>query len=277
MKPEISVIVSTYNAPLWLEKVLIGYEFQTFKSFEIVIADDGSTQETLDVIKKYQHQLSFNIIHVWHEDKGFRKTEILNKSILKSKADYLLFTDGDCIPRADFLQTHINRREKGYFLSGGYYKLPMDISKGISLKDIKEQHCFDIKWLLSKGLKKSIKNLKLSRSLSKAKFLNAVTPTKPTWNGHNASGWKRDIVAANGFDMRMQYGGEDRELGERLSNRGIKSKQIRYSAVCLHLDHKRGYVTPEMILKNKTIRQETKQNKTKVTAYGILQLEVKPV
>jgi hypothetical protein len=99
--------------------------------------------------------------------------------------------------------------------------------------------------------------------------LNTITPTTPSWNGHNSSAWKSDILSVNGFDERMQYGGEDRELGERLINYGLKPKQIRYSAVCLHLDHPRGYVTPEMIVKNKAIREATKSNNSVWTDFGI--------
>jgi hypothetical protein len=83
------------------------------------------------------------------------------------------------------------------------------------------------------------------------------------------SGWRSDIFAAKGFDERMQYGGEDRELGERLFNRGIKSKQIRYSAICVHLDHARGYVKEEMRVKNRAIRDETKRQKRCETAHGL--------
>jgi hypothetical protein len=75
-------------------------------------------------------------------------------------------------------------------------------------------------------------------------------------------------LAVNGFDERMQYGGEDRELGERLFNYGIRSKQIRYSAICVHLDHARGYVNAEAIAKNKAIRQITAQGVIR-TRYGI--------
>ncbi|WP_229748054.1 galactosyltransferase-related protein [Lacimicrobium alkaliphilum] len=105
-----------------------------------------------------------------------------------------------------------------------------------------------------------------------ARILNIMTPTKATWNGHNASGWRKDIFAANGFDERMQYGGEDRELGERLFNRGIKSKQIRYSAICLHLDHARSYVKPQMLIKNKAIREHTRVKNVLRTPYGIEKL-----
>ena len=100
-------------------------------------------------------------------------------------------------------------------------------------------------------------------------ILNKITPTTPSWNGHNASGWKKDLLAINGFNQEMQYGGEDRELGERLMNFGIKSKQIRYSAICVHLDHARGYVNQAAIDKNIAIRKEILKNKVIKTSHGI--------
>ena len=70
----------------------------------------------------------------------------------------------------------------------------------------------------------------------------------------------------------MKYGGEDRELGERLFNLGVKSKQIRYSAVCVHLEHARGYVSEEVWEKNNQIRANTQKNKLVVTPTGINEL-----
>ncbi|MCB0382944.1 MAG: glycosyltransferase family 2 protein [Psychroserpens sp.] len=269
---DISVIISTYNNPKWLQKVLWSFDVQTFKNFEVVVADDGSNEDTKYLIDTMSSQVNYPIQHIWHEDNGFQKTIILNKATVASKGDYLVFTDGDCIARADFLEVHANRREAGYFLSGGYFKLPMTISEMITEADIKQQYCFDINWLKQRGLKSSFKNNKISSRGLKERVLNSFTPTTATWNGHNASGFKTDIIAANGFDERMQYGGEDRELGERLFNAGIKAKQIRYSAICLHLDHERGYVKPEMIEKNKAIRATTKSEKLTKTPFGIQRL-----
>jgi glycosyltransferase involved in cell wall biosynthesis len=264
-----SVIFSTYNAEAWLEKVVIGFSVQTFKDFEIIIADDGSGEKTKQLIERLKSEIKMPIKHVWQEDDGFQKTKILNKAILAAETDYLIFTDGDCIPRNDFVATHLKYREKGYFLSGGYFKLPMDISLLISREDIISQKCFQAKWLKSNGLKPSIKNLKLTNNGSLSAFLNKITPTTPSWNGHNASGWKKDLLAINGFNQEMQYGGEDRELGERLMNFGIKSKQIRYSAICVHLDHARGYVNQAAIDKNIAIRKDTLKNKVVKTTHGI--------
>lgn len=272
-KPEISVVLSTYNAVEWLEKTLWGYSVQTFGSFEVVIADDGSGPETKDLIEKFQKDFPVPIIHVWHKDNGFQKSAILNKAILACNSDYILMSDGDCIPRKDFLARHIEHREQGYFLSGGYFKLNRSISETISQKDILEQKCFQKNWLREKGLKASFKNKKLTAEGFEANFLNFITPTNASWNGHNSSGWKKDILDVNGFDERMQYGGQDRELGERLFNFGIKSKQIRYSAVCIHLDHARGYKTAESIKKNEEIRNFTRSQKRKWTNFGILKEE----
>lgn len=268
-KPEISVIISTYNAVSWLRKTLTGYKVQDFQDFELVIADDGSSEETMNFLEEFQEHCTIPVIHVWHKDEGFQKSKILNKAILACNADYILMSDGDCIPRKDFVKTHIQKRENGYFLSGGYFKLPMDISQKITEDDIVSQRCFKIDWLKKHGLKSSIKNKKLTAGKTQAKILNAITPTGATWNGHNASGWKKDILAINGFDERMQYGGQDRELGERLVNLGVKSKQIRYSAVVVHLDHPRSYKTPESMAFNKKIRQKTRREKKTFTPFGI--------
>lgn len=266
---EISVIFSTYNSEEWLEKVILGFSVQTFRNFEIIIADDGSREATKNLIDKLRAEIDIPIIHVWQEDNGFQKSQILNKAILASTSDYLIFTDGDCIPRKDFVEVHNKFREKGYFLSGGYFKLPMDISKLISKDDIINQRCFDLNWLKANGLPSSFKNIKFLASGLGSKILNFVTPTNASWNGHNSSGWKQDLMEVNGFNQEMQYGGQDRELGERLFNKGLKSKQIRYSAICVHLDHKRGYVNEETWKKNHAIRENTRKNKVVKTPIGI--------
>lgn len=266
---EISVIISTYNAKEWLEKVLWGYNVQTYTNFEMVIADDGSREDTRELIERFKEVSNYPITHVWHEDRGFQKSAILNKAILACKTPYIIMSDGDCIPKKDFVEVHHREREQGRFLSGGYFKLPLTISKAITEEDVEKQNCFHIDWLLERGLKKSFKNNKLTATGWKEKFLNAVTPTRPTWNGHNASGWTKDILEVRGLDERMQYGGQDRELGERLVNLGIKGKQIRYSAIVIHLDHPRGYANKESWAKNYAIRKETRSKKIKQTSHGI--------
>lgn len=265
----LSVIFTTYNAPEWLEKVLWGYQAQTFRDFEVIVADDGSGPETRERLAAMETKVDFPLRHVWHQDAGFRKCEILNKAIVAAAADYLVFSDGDCIPRKDFLEVHAAKRRPGKFLSGGYFKLPMNISREIQAADILSGDCFSVEWLGKKGLNRSFKNNKLSAKGSLAEFLNLVTPTNASWNGHNASGWKKDILEVNGFDERMRYGALDREFGERLMNQGIYGLQVRYSAICLHLDHARGYVNEQDLAANAAIREATRKDKRTWTDFGI--------
>jgi len=270
MSPErIGVVITTYNSPLWLSKVLTGYENQSQPDFRVIIADDGSTNETRDLIDRFRERGILQIDHVWHEDDGFRKCQILNKAIRETDCDYLIFTDGDCIPEPDFIATHQRLAEPGVFLSGGYIKLTMPVSEAISDDDIRSGVIFDPQWLVSKGQPKNHKLWKLSSSSLKKTFLNAITPAAASWNGMNSSTWTKDLIAVNGFNEDMQYGGLDRELGERLWNFGHRSRQIRYSTVCLHLDHARGYSKPEIWAKNRAIRKAVKDNRTFWAENGI--------
>ena len=266
---KLSVIISTYNAEEWLHKVLLGYAIQTEVDFEVIVADDGSTSKTKDVIDSFRSKFKHPIQHIWQEDNGFRKCKILNKAIVSSNSDYLLFTDGDCIPRKDFVAKHILYKEKGYFLSGGYFKLPMDISKAISDEIIQKQLCFTISWLKKNGFTLKFKSTKLVQNRFFSAFMNWITPTKRSWNGHNSSGFKSDILAINGFNELLDYGGEDREMGERLFNNGLLSKQIRYSAICVHLDHARNYVDENKVKYNFEVRKYNSKNNITWITTGI--------
>ena len=264
-----SVIISTYNKPEWLSLVLLSYKLQTHLDFEIIVADDGSDESTKTIIDEFSQTSTLNIIHVWQKDNGFQKTKILNKAIVASSSNYLIFTDGDCIARNDFVETHLRLRRLNCALSGGYFKLTKSITGLITKAVIENQYCFKKDWLLKNGQQKSFKFNKLTSSKLKATVLNKITTTKATFDGMNVSCYKADIVAVNGFDERMQYGGLDREVGERMINNGIKFLQIRYSAICVHLHHERPYKNEEALEINKQIRQNTKREKSIYTKYGI--------
>ncbi|MGC9452499.1 MAG: glycosyltransferase [Oceanipulchritudo sp.] len=268
---EIAVIISTYNSPDWLEKVLWGYSVQTLRNFTIIIADDGSGGETRQRIEGMRRQLPVSLVHQWHEAPDYQRQKILNQCIRSTGADYLVFTDGDCIPRNDFLEVHASFAQRGFFLSGGYCKLPMELSKRISPEDICSRRVFSRRYLFANGLRGPSQWMKLLPAGPVPALLDFLTPTRPTWNNCNSSAFREDIVGVNGFDERMKYGGSDRELGERLWNRGLKSRQIRHRAICLHLDHSRGYATPESIERNMEIRRRTVAEKRTWTRHGIIQ------
>lgn len=268
----IGVIISTYNNPVYLERVLDGYVHQTDLPFELIIADDGSSEQTRQMITEFSKNCIISIKHVWHPDNGFQKCTILNKAILASESEYLIFTDHDCIPREDFVATHRKYARPGWLLSGGYSKLSKYTSEIICQNKIPHAQVFSLSWLHKNGLPRSFRNSKLWRCKVYAWILNHVTTAKASWNGCNSSGWKSDIINVNGFNQNMQYGGLDRELGERLNNLGIKGKQIRYSAIVIHLFHERPYKTDDTMEKNQNIRKHVRKTGVIRTSNGIEQL-----
>ena len=265
-----SVIFTTYNHPKWLEKTLWGFAAQSWRDFEIIVADDGSGAETREVIERAQQEIDLPIQHVWQEDDGFQKCRILNKAIVASRGEYLIFTDGDCIPHPDFVRNHVELAKPGTMLSGGYFKLPLEVSRAITREDIANGNATRPGWLLRHGVPFTPKIAKLCSNRAIGAILDALTITRATWNGHSSSTWKEYIVATNGFDERMQYGGQDREFGERLRNMGIRTRQVRYRCSCVHLDHGRGYASPDSIAKNRAIRRHTHENRITRTPYGIV-------
>ena len=263
----VGVVISTYNNPAWLEKTLIGYMCQSRPADEIIIADDGSGPETRELVERYAELLPLR--HVWHPDDGFRKTEILNKAIAESRADYLIFTDQDCVPREDFVAVHAAAASPGRFISGGYFKLSMPVSRAVTGADIRAGSPFSLSWLRKQGMRLGFKATKLLRSRPYASVMNAITPAVASWNGCNSSAWRTDIIDTNGFNEDMQYGGEDREFGERLVNKGIRPVQMRYSAIVVHLDHGRPYKNAEAIARNNAIRAVTRRSRLTRTPRGI--------
>jgi len=272
--PEISVIISTYNSPAWLEKALAGYACQRSAPFEIVIADDGSGADTCAVIDRFwdlgRQEGLFKLTHVRHGDAGFRKWQIVNDAIAAARGDYLVFTDGDCIPHPDLLATHARLAAPGQFLSGGYFRLPMATSRAITPGSIRSGAAFRLRWLRRHGLGVSSKWLKvLGPAWGIGGPLDRISPARKTFNGNNSSCWRADALRLCGFDTRIRYGGGDREFGYRLQHAGVTPRVIRYSTLCLHLDHPRSYKSPEVRAANLAIIDETLATGRIATDYGL--------
>ena len=130
--PKASVIISVYNNLRFLELVIAGLEMQTEKDFEVIISDDGSGEEFMNGVKALINQSALSIKHNWHEDKGFRKNKILNKSIVLASAPYLIFLDGDCIPHPNFIDQHLENSEQHICLAGRRVDLSENITKGLN-------------------------------------------------------------------------------------------------------------------------------------------------
>jgi glycosyltransferase involved in cell wall biosynthesis len=265
----LSVILTTYQQAEWLRKTLWGYAVQTNREFELLIADDGSGPETRAVVEEARREMGLDPVHVWHEDRGFRKCEILNRAILESTGDYLIFSDGDCIPRADFVETHARLARPGRYLSGGYLKLSASVSEAIGWEDVRTGRAMSARWLRARGWRPGRRVVRLLPRGPVAAALDVLTPTRPTWNGHNASTWREAIFEVNGFEAAMGWGGLDRALGERLENLGCRGRQIRHRAPVLHLHHERPYRRQETVRRNREIREAIRRERQTRAACGL--------
>lgn len=256
--PRASVIISTYNSPRALNLVLRGYRAQTEKDFEVVVADDGSRTETTDLLSQLKRESGLVIRHVWQEDDGFQKCRILNKALAVSRAEYLIFTDGDCIPRDDFVDTHLRLRQPGIFLSGAMYRLNDKVTALVDERSVDSQDLFRPAWLRQQGQPYSPKQMwKLTRSRNWSRVAEAISGAFPSWNGANSSCYRQDAIKVNGFNEAMVYGAEDMEFGLRLMNSGIKPRKVRYAAACVHLEHARSYETQEGWAHNRAVLNDS--------------------
>lgn len=269
----ISVIISTYNSPKVLGLTLTSYCKQVDSNFEVIIADDGSDSSTLETINTFKDRL--RIKHVWHEDRGFRKCSILNKAADAANGEYLIFTDGDCLAPIDFVAVHRSASQVGRYLSGAYYTLNNQSTAQITSTTVETGQVFDLKFLRANGQERSHKDTLLwARRFGMGQTFNVLIPTKPTFNGNNSSVFREDLLAVNGFDERMGYGGEDREFGYRLAYSGIAPKRIRYSNAVVHLDHPRGYVDERVKQANARIIEETHTSRSFWTKHGLDEVDI---
>lgn len=234
----VAVILTTYNRPDALSAVLEGYLAQRDKDFELLIADDGSTDETREVVMSYQRRAPFNIVHVWHEDRGFRAAAIRNRALEKTVADYVIFSDGDCIPLPDFVAGHRRLAEKGWFLVGSRILLSEEFTTRI-LKERLPVHTFSPSQWVKVRLEGRINRILPLLPLPLFSSLRKLAAQK--WEGAmtcNLSAWREDLSRINGFDESYEgWGLEDSDLTIRLIRSGLRRKSARFAATVIHLWH----------------------------------------
>jgi len=263
-----SVIAAFYNNINYLKLVLEGFERQTEKDFEFIIADDGSKAEVVKEIEQIASNYSFRIKHVWHPDQGFRKNKILNQSILASSSDFLIFIDADCVPHSKFVEEHLKEKQNNIVLTGRRVNLSQKLTNLLTEDIIKEgfletnhlrmieDAIFGKSNYVEKGFyftNRFIRNLfnKKSRGLL----------------GCNFSLLKKDIFAINGFDERYEAPsvGEDSDVEFRLTLNGMKVKSLNHIAVQYHLYHK----LQERLQKNLDLFEEVKRSDIAFTPFGL--------
>lgn len=232
-----SIIITTYNWPEALVKVLEALSKQSYKHFEVIVADDGSHQDTSELINLSQAKYSFTLKHVWQHDDGFRAAKIRNKAAAIAQGSYLIFLDGDCVPQKTFVERHIALAEQGWFIAGNRLLLSEKFSRDLltsSRLNIIDAHCWNwFLWRLMKSCNRILPLLYMPFLLRKQR--------KNQWEGVktcNLGLWKKDFLAVNGFDETYEgWGYEDSDLAIRLLRDGIKRKDGRYALCVIHLWH----------------------------------------
>ena len=225
---KISLLISTYNRPDVLAKSLAGIALQSRPPDEVLIADDGSKQTTRDLVLTWAKSQSFPVKHIWHEDDGFRKTVILNKTVLAAGGDYLVFTDGDCVPHPKYIADHLALAEPGFWVQGRRCFVREEFVPEFDAEVIPVWS-----WMLAGKITGATKGIRwpipIVRRDTKQRGII----------GCNMGFWRDDVIAVNGFDEAYSgWGvGEDSDIGTRLYHLGRRRKFVYGRAITFHLNH----------------------------------------
>ena len=237
MNELISVIVSTYNRADALDVVLRSLSRQSDRNFEIVVADDGSNAVTAEVVDKWAGRAGVKIRHVWHDDRGFRLSEIRNLAILASTGTYNVFLDGDCIARPDFVAAHRHLAEAGWFVTGTRILLSEDMTERVLREGLEPELWPFTRWMAHRARRHLNRftpllglRLGLLRKLTAKRWRGA--------RGSNMAFWRGDLQRVDGFDAAFTgWGREDSDLFVRLIRAGVRRKDGRFASSVLHLWH----------------------------------------
>lgn len=224
-----SVILTTYNRPDALLKVLEGLRHQTRIPGEVIVADDGSGLETLEMLSAFRMGSPYPLFHVRQEDRGFRVARIRNKAILKSTGDYIVLLDGDCIPEKHFIEDHLCLSEKGFFFQGKRILISKRLSDDFTHETVSGA---PVSYIFSRDISNS-------HHLIRLPFFPSFSSTRLSGiRSCNMGFFREDIFAVNGFNENFTgWGREDSELAVRFYHYGLKRKEQPFRAICFHLWH----------------------------------------
>ncbi len=245
---KVTLLISTYNWVDALKRVLEGVRKQTVLPYEVVIADDGSREDTREFIDEVKKDFPVRIKHVWHEDDGFRRSVILNKAIAQAEGDYIIEMDGDVIPERHFVQDHMEVMEQGYYVCGSRVMLDAE------------------------GRVRTSHYLNLIRCKPLRRYMAKKEPQFSTRHirGCNLAFWRKDFIAVNGYNEAIVgWGHEDHELIYRMMFNGVKERRLKFGGVIHHIYH--GEPSKANKQNNNNIQDDTVRNKSTWCEKGINQ------
>ena len=239
-RPVLTLIIAVYNAVRYLEFIFEALRQQSFRDFEIIIADDGSGDEMKQCIERIRKEVSFPVQHLWHEDTGFRKNVMLNKAIDAAQTDYLVFIDGDCVPHHEFLHDHWAHRQPKTVLCGRRMNLSKQLTDRLTLEKILSGEFEKLSpavWF--DGMMARSSNLEDAIRITSPVLRRILHRNRARILGCNFSIEKNILEAINGFNEEYQAPGigEDTDVAYRLGLLHVQCITLRYLAVLYHLFH----------------------------------------
>lgn len=227
-----SLIICTYNWPEALEMVLSSVLTQSITPNEVIIADDGSSESTFEVIKAYADKASIPIIHSWQKDDGCRIPHSRNRAIAKSNYEYIIMVDGDTVLHKDFIKDHKRFAQQGLYIQGSRVLLQSEFSSSLFKENLFKKPSFFLKDSKNKINMLRLPFLTKLMSFFKNQNINRI-------RGCNFSLFKEDVIKVNGFNEDITtWGREDSEFVQRLFNIGVRKQHIKFSGIQYHLYHK---------------------------------------
>jgi glycosyltransferase involved in cell wall biosynthesis len=233
----ISVIVATYNREDALDAVLRGLAAQSDRDFEIIIADDGSRESTAEMVKHWVPRFARRLVHVWHEDRGFRLAEIRNRAILASAGEVCVFLDGDCIPRPGFVAAHRRLAEPGWFVAGNRVLLSRELTTRVLQEHLEPERWTAAAWLAARR-RGAVNRLLPLLSVPLGPLRRLGPRAWRSARGTNLAIRRSDLDRVDGFDAAFSgWGREDSDIIIRLMRIGVRRKDGRFATAVLHLWH----------------------------------------
>ena len=248
---QISVIVTTYNRADALNLVLAALMDQTDANFEVLISDDGSSDDTVRAIAAFANRQSTRgpkrLVHARQSDQGFRASAARNMGVFAAHGDYLIFLDGDCIPRPEFVERHRLLAEPGFMVSGSRVLLSPKLTKKIlSSEAVTPVHVLGMTYWLKQRLSGNANKILPLLYLPNHTLRHYRSVKWSRIKSCNLAIWKKDFIAVNGFDESfVGWGHEDADLVLRLARVGIKRKSGAFSTEVFHLWHNENARTSE--------------------------------
>ncbi|MBL3519332.1 glycosyltransferase [Aliarcobacter lanthieri] len=261
-----SIIISVYKDTDSLDLILESLSNQTIIPNEVIVSEDGDCKEMLDFINIAKDRYkNLDILHLFQEDIGWRKNLALNRAIVTSKYEYLIFIDGDCVPFDNFIENHIMQASKKIVLAGKRVELGEQVTKEIRSKKLTVSKLTNNYWLyVIKLIKDKTRHLEDILHISYKSFLAPYVKKDVNYIiGCNWSAFKDDILAINGFDetYTLPSVGEDVDLGWRFRGLGIELKSCRHNANLVHLYHKKRFDSTQGEINNAILWKNHAQNK----------------